>query len=113
MGLCTGAEREFACPTNGPTSTGTIMAKIDLRSRGRFENVLNAANEWASVVCEKVQVVQSIRELACPANDPTSTGTIMAKIDLRSRGRFRNIWTLPMGLCSRAEREFEPRPHRN
>jgi hypothetical protein len=36
MGLCSEAEREFACPTNGPTSTGTIIAKIDLRSSGRF-----------------------------------------------------------------------------
>ena len=60
MGLCSGAEREFACPANGPTTTGTIMAKIDLRSRGRF--AIFGRYEWASVVCRKAQVVQSL----CP-----------------------------------------------
>src|SRR6516162_5409867 len=60
MGLCSGAKREFACPANGPTTTGTIMAKIDLRSRGRF--AIFGRYEWASVVCRKAQVVQSL----CP-----------------------------------------------
>src|SRR6516165_6651212 len=53
-----GAEREFACPANGPTSTGTIMAKIDLRSRGRV--AIFGRYEWASVGCRKAQVVQSL-----------------------------------------------------
>src|SRR6516164_775826 len=35
MGLCSGAEREFACPTNGPTSTGTIMAPSSRRVRAK------------------------------------------------------------------------------
>ena len=79
MGLCSGAEREFACPANGPTTTGTIMAKIDLRSRGRF--AIFRRYEWASVVCRKAQVVQSLPHHAEYGRSGDSVQYIFAILD--------------------------------
>jgi hypothetical protein len=61
MGLCSRAEREIACPANGPTSPGTIMAKIDLRSRGRF--AIFGRYEWASRLRMKLMVIPVGRSL--------------------------------------------------
>src|SRR6516225_8054277 len=60
MGLCSGAEREFACTGEAePRGSSCVLydtyntfCAIHIRNIGRYE--------WASVVCRKAQVVQSL-----------------------------------------------------
>ena len=60
MGLCSGAEREFACTGEAePRGSSCVLydtyntfCTIHIRNIGRYE--------WASVVCRKAQVVQSL-----------------------------------------------------
>ena len=70
-------------PANGPTSTGTIMAKIDLRSSGRF--AIFGRYEWASVAEPRGSSHPSFYASLCPyihgvsmARNPTMT---LPKVD--------------------------------